>query len=200
MVLARRRIRRHGDQMMRAGMQGISAGLLFLAFMLVGTPLARAQTDMSSAGRSLGGYGAATIGRYYGSGMGTYMPYNGNASGFISYQGGYAGGLGAQPISRRLPQTPIGGVSMPMTSIGGTSLTSQMSAGMRGRMGAGLARGVFAPFGYEGGIGMGMGAIGTPMTRQAGMRRTRSGPGFGYPFQMPADLSGAPGGMGVMAP
>ncbi len=187
---------------MRLAMQGIMAGLFFLAAAVVGTPSARAQMSMSGAGRSLGGYGSVTIGRYYTSGMGSYMPYNGNASGFIPYRGGYAGGLGLQPIPRRLPQTSIGGTSMPMTSIGGASLPGGMAAGMRGGMGATAGRRPFAPFGYEGGIGMGMGGgmAGTPMTKQAGMRPTPSGPGFGYPFQMPANLPGAPAGMGAMAP
>jgi hypothetical protein len=190
---------------MRPTRQAIPLGVLLVAGLTaIGSTPARAQMGMSGAGRSLGGYGAATIGRYYTSGMGSYMPYNGNASGFIPYRGGYAGGLGLQRIPRRLPQTPIGGTSMPMTSIGGASLPGGMAAGTRDGMGMGAVAGrrTFAPFGYEGGIGMGMsgGMIGTPMTKQAGMRRTPSGPGFGYPFQMPADRPGARAGMGAMAP
>lgn len=172
----------------------------FLFFGAVGTPSVQAQMGIPGAGRSLGGYGAATISQYYSSGMGTYMPYNGNASGFVPYRGGYAGGLGVQPIPRRLPQTPIGGISMPMTPIGGASLPGGMGAGTRGGMGAGAGRRWFASFGYEAGIGMGGGMIGTPMTKQGGMRRSPSGPGFGYPFQMPPDVLSAPTGMPVMAP
>lgn len=171
------------------------AGLFFLAASGVGTPSARAQMGMPGGSRSLGGYGSATIGRYYTSGMGSYMPYNGNASGFVPYRGGYAGGLGLQPIPRRLPQTPIGGISMPMTMIGGASLPGGMATGMRGGMGAGASRGVFAPFGSEG--GMGMSAIGTPMTMQGSTTRKPTGPGFGYPFRMPT-LEIEPG-MSIMA-
>jgi len=157
---------------------------------------------MAGAGRSLGGYGAAAIGRYYTTGMGSYMPYNGNASGFVPYRGGSAGGLGVQPIPRRLPQTSIGGISMPRTPIGGASLPGGMAAGPRGGMGmgAGANRRTFAPFGYEGGMGMGQGPVGAPMTMPAGRERTPSGPGFGYPFRMPADWPGAASGMSVMAP
>lgn len=184
---------------MRLSTRAFFGGFL-LIFGAIGTPSVRAQMGMPGAGRSLGGYGAASIGQYYSSGMGTYMPYNGNASGFVPYRGGSAGGLGVQPIPRRLPQTPVGGISMPMTPIGGASLPGGMAAGTRGGMGAGAGRRVFASFGYEGGIGMGGGMIGTPMTKQAGMRRSPSGPGFGYPFQMPPDVLGAPTGMPVMAP
>jgi hypothetical protein len=182
-------------------MKRFQVGLIVLAVAVVATPDARAQMSTSGGRGSLGGYGAATIGQYYSSGMGTYIPYNGNASGFVPYQGGYAGGLGIQPIARRLPQTSIGGLSMAMTSIGGASLPGGMAARTRDGMGMGssAARRSFAPFGYEGAIGIG-GMIGTPMTRQAGMQRKPSGPGFGYPFQMPADLQGAPAGMGAMAP
>ena len=121
--------------------------LIVLMIGSIGPPTVRAQ----GAGRSLGGYGAATIGRYYGSGQGSYLPYNGNASGFVPYQGGYAGGLGVQPIPRRLPRTPVGGTSMPLTPIGGASLYGGMAGG---------GRPAFLPFGYEGGIGMPGGLIG----------------------------------------
>jgi hypothetical protein len=187
-----------GVKSVQSATKGILVGLNFLAVAVGGTPAARAQMSMSGGGRSLGGYGAATIGQYYSSGMGTYMPYNGNASGFVPYRGGYTGGLGVQTISRRLPQTPIGGVSMPMTSIGGASLRGGMAAGTRDGMGMGAVAGrrAFAPFGYEGSVWMG-GMVGTPMTRQAGMMRKPSGPGFSYPFQMPT-LEIEPG-MSIMA-
>lgn len=184
---------------MRSAIRTVCVWLPLGAVLLAtGSPSARAQVGMSGAGRSLGGYGASAIRQYYSSGMGSYMPYNGNASGFIPYRGGPAGGLGVQPVPRRLPQTPIGGVSMPVTPIGGASLSPGMNAGTRGGMGTGSRRSL-VPFGYEGGIGMG-GMIGTPMTRQGSMRRSPSGPGFGYPFSMPPDLLGAPTGMAIMAP
>jgi hypothetical protein len=91
-----------------------------------------------------------------------------------------------------------------MTAIGGASLSGGMAAGRRDGMGIGMGgvagRRTFALFGYEGGIGMGGGMIGTAMTQQASMPPARSGPGLGYPFRMPADLPGAPAGMGAMAP
>ncbi|MFI5456078.1 MAG: hypothetical protein ACHRXM_11575 [Isosphaerales bacterium] len=177
---------------MRQARRAILEGLLLIGgITLIGAPAAQAQMGTPGAGRSLGGYGEATIGRYYSSGMTSYMPYNGSAGGFIPYRGGYAGGFGFEPISRRVPQTPIGGISMPMTPIGGASLS--------GGMGAGAGRGVFAPFGYEGGIGLGAGMIGTPMTKQGG-RRSPLGPGFGYPFRTPSNLAGDAAGMAVMAP
>ena len=184
---------------MRSSYAWCVVGHFLLLAGVVGTPATQAQMGMSGSGRSLGGYGAATITQYYTNGMGTYMPYNGNASGFVPYRGGYSGGLGAPPISRRLPQTPLGGFSMPTTSIGGTSLTGGLTSGAGG-MGAAAGRGGYLPFGYEGGIGMGGGMIGTPMTRQVGMGRKPSGPGFGSPFRMPPDLPGAAAGMPAMAP
>ena len=159
---------------------------------VAGTTPARAQMAMPGSGRSLGGYGAATISSYYGGGGGGYLPYNGRASGFVPYRGnGIGGGMSTQPIPRRLPQTPIGGVMMAETPIGGASLSS----GMRGGNGRGGAMGTrpesrtLVPFGYEGGIGMGNRIIGTPMTRQDRSRRA-TGPGFGYPFRIPPSLSG----------
>jgi hypothetical protein len=186
-------------RLMRSAFRTVSLWLpLGMVLLALGNPSARAQTGMSGTGRSLGGYGASVIGQYYSSGMGSYMPYNGNASGFIPYRGGFAGGLGVQPVPRRLPQTPIGGVAMSMTPIGGASLSGGMNGGTRGGMGAESRRSL-VPFGYEAAIGMG-GMIGTPMTRQGGMRRPATGLGFGYPFSMPPDLLGTPTGMAVMAP
>ncbi|MGC8638797.1 MAG: hypothetical protein ACP5XB_02830 [Isosphaeraceae bacterium] len=173
------------------------AGLILLFLGATGTSATRAQMVTPGAGRSLGGYGAVTISRYYSNDMSSYIPYSG--SNYITYRGGYAGGLGAPPISRRLPQTPLGGFSMPTTSIGGTSLTGGLTSGAGG-MGAAAGRGGYLPFGYEGGIGIGGGMIGTPMTRQAGMGRKPAGPGFGSPFRMPPDLPGAAAGMPAMAP
>jgi hypothetical protein len=144
---------------------------------------------MSGAGRPLGGYGAATIGRYYSNGMGTYMPYNGNASGFVPYRGGYGGGVGVQPIPRRLNPTAVGGASMPMTPIGGASLDQGMRTATR--------RGSFLPFGYEGGLGFGADRVGMPMTDRGRPGRRPSGPGFGYPFQWPTLDTGS--GSSIMA-
>lgn len=141
---------------------GRVAVLILLFIGATGTSATWAQMVARDAGRSLGGYGAATISRYYSDGMSAYIPYGG--SNYIPYRGGDAGGLGSQPIPRRLPQTPVGGISMPMTPIGGASLTG--GAGLGAHPG-----GSFLPFGYEGGIGLGRGLIGTPMTRQGRMRR-----------------------------
>lgn len=174
----------------------VSLSLLVLA--TIAARPAHAQMGMSGS-RSLGGYGAATITQYYSNNMSSYMPYNGNASGFVPYRGGYAGGFGTQPLARRLPETSIGGALMPMTAIGGSSLTG--GVGGMGGMGGAPARGALLPFGYEGGIGLGMSAVGTPMTKQGGMAaRKPSGPGFGNPFRMPPDLAGASGAMPAMSP
>ncbi len=155
----------------------VAEGLLLVAgITAIGAPSVQAQVGMARAGRSLGGYGSATIGQYYSNRTSSYLPYNGRAGGFIPYRGDDAGGFGFQPISRRLPQTSIGGISMPTTPIGGISTP--------GGMGVFAGRGLFAPFGYEGGIGLGAGMIGTPLTKQGG-RLTSLGLGFGYPFRMP---------------
>jgi hypothetical protein len=169
----------------RPNRRAILAGILLVGTIVaIGAAPARAQMGMAGTGRSLGGYGAATIGQYYSSGMTTYVPYSGGAGGYVPYQGGYAGGFGIPWVSRRLPQTPIGGMSMSMTPVGGASRPG-------GRM--------FQPFGFQGTIGLESSMVGTPMTKQAGMRRTPSGPGFGYPFRMPVDLSGSPSGTSTMA-
>lgn len=173
----------------------LSVGLILMGGILaIGTPTAQAQMGTAGAGRSLGGYGGATIGQYYGGGTTTYMPYNGGAGGWVPYQGGYTGGFGIGRISRRLPQTPIGGASMPMTPIGGASRPGGIGAA-RARMGTGAGGRVYQPFGYEGGIGLEGGMVGTPMIRQGG-RRSPLGPGFRYPFATPPSLSGPSSGMG----
>ena len=94
-----------------------------------------------SGGRSLGGYGASTISSYYGGGSTAYLPYSGNAHGFVPYRGGSGGGLGVQPIARRLPQSSIGGTMMADTPIGGASLSGGMGGGARGGMGMGAGSG-----------------------------------------------------------
>jgi hypothetical protein len=178
--------------------RGIAAGIFVIGgITLIAAPSARAQIGMSGAGRSLGGYGTYAIGQYYSRRMGGYLPYNGNASGFVSYRAGDGGAMGFQSIRRMTPRTSVGGTTMPTTPIGGTSLAGGMGTASQGGMEAGLSRRTFALFGYGGGIGMGSTMIGTAMTKQAGMRRAPLGPGFGYPFQMPTTET--QGGMSIMA-
>jgi hypothetical protein len=90
---------------------------------------------------------------------------------------------------------------MASTPIGGASLSGGMGAGTRGgmRMDSRAGGRPLVPFGYEGGIGIGMsgGMTAAPMSRQAGMRRSASGPGFGYPFRMPPGLGGTSSGMAM---
>ncbi len=166
----------------------IRGGLVVVGLLAFTASPARAQMSMSGGGRSLGGYGASTIGSYYSSGGGGgYIPYMGNGSGFVPYRSVQGGGMGMPPIRRQLPQSSIGGQLMAETPIGGASL-SAMGGGRLGgtEMGPRLPRGLGLPFGYEGGIGMGMTPVG-------GRGRTGSGPGpgFGYPFRVPAPLSGS---------
>ena len=177
---------------MRSTMRALLAVVLSIrGIVAFGPSQARAQMAMPSSNRSLGGYGASTLSSYSGGGNGGYLPYNGRASGFVPYAGSYGGGLGVQPIPRRLPQTSIGGAMMAETPIGGSSLSGGMGGAARGGMGMGSRSGsrTLVPFGYEGGIGVGSGMIGTPMTKRSGMRRSAPGPGFGYPFRMPPDLT-----------
>lgn|GEM_PF-5833175 len=149
---------------------------------------AQAQMGMGSAGRSLGGYGASTIGSYYSSGTAGYLPYNGNGSGFVTSRPGIGLTSSPAPVSRRLGESSIGGTLMPSTPIGGTSLSAGMGTRSASGMNASSLPRTFIPFGYEGGIGMGSGMNATP----SGMaKRKLSGPGFGYPFRMPASLNGS---------
>ena len=112
--------------------------------------------------------------------------------GFVPYRGGSGGGLGVQPIARRLPQSTIGGTMMANTPIGGASLSGAMGGDRRSGMGMGTGpgRGMLVPFGYEGGIGMGGMSS---MSGGMGDRRmpTSTGPGFGYPFRVPMSLGGS---------
>jgi hypothetical protein len=180
---------------MKARFKLIWAGLLAIAGTSAsGLPSARAQMAMPGAGgRSLGGYGASAISSYYGGGSTVYVPYSGNSHGFVPYSGGNGGGLGVQRIPRRLSSTTIGGAMMAQTPIGGASLSGGMGGSTRGGMGMGPGTGPrgLVPFGYEGGVGMGGGMSGMPMTRQGGTRQSATGPGFGYPFRMPPSLTGA---------
>lgn len=152
--------------------------------LLVAASSARAQSGMSGGGRSLGGYGAATIGRYYSSGTTAYIPYSGGG-GYVPYQAGPGGGFAVRPVSRALPQTPIGGNSMAATPIGGASLgAGAMNVRTGGRR--------FESFRFSSGLGSDM--TGRPMTRQSSTRRGSTGPGFGYPFRVPPDLVNGSGG------
>ncbi|WP_422929780.1 hypothetical protein [Singulisphaera sp. PoT] len=154
-----------------------------------------AQMGMSGGGRSLGGYGASTIGSYYSTGSGASLPYNGNGLGFVGSRPGSGLGGSTSPISRRLPESNIGGSLMSSTPIGGGSFSSGMGSASRSgsAMSTNSAPRSFVPFGYEGGLGMGMGGGSSRMgTAQRGM----PGPGFGYPFRMPPSLGG-PSGMAM---
>src|SRR4029077_7531689 len=111
----------------------IRGGLFVLGLVAFSVAPARAQMTMFGGARLLVGYGASTIGSYYGGGGGGYIPYMGNGSGFIPYRGGQAGGMGAQAVRRQLPQASVGGQSMAETPIGGASLSS-MSGSSRGGM------------------------------------------------------------------
>src|SRR5437763_6735102 len=116
----------------------VRGGLLVLGLLALNAVPARAQMSMSGGGRSLGGYGASTIGSYYGGGGGGYIPYMGNGSGFVPYRSGQGGGIGVQTTRRQLPQTSIGGQAMAPTPIGGASL----GAGRGMSMSPGVPRGL----------------------------------------------------------
>lgn len=172
----------------------IRSGLLTLIALTIGTPPTRAQMAMSGTGRSLGGYGASAISSYYGGAGGGYIPYAGGGSGYVPYRGGAGGGgMGVQPIQRRLPETSIGGVMMATTPIGGASLSGGRDMPSRGgmAMGARSSARTFLPFGYDGGLGMGGGMTSMSTAGMGGTRRSPSGPGFGYPFRMPPSLAGS---------
>ena len=156
---------------------------------------ARAQMGMSGGGRSLGGYGGATITSYYGGGGG-YAPAMGNGKAFVPSQGGTGGSPGPMLSPGRIAETPIGGVMMGgPTAIGGISAPGSMGgrSGARGGMGMGISSRsrMPAPYGSVGGMGGNMGMS----SSSGGMRRGTPGPGFGYPFRQPA----APGGPSSMS-
>jgi prepilin-type N-terminal cleavage/methylation domain-containing protein len=113
-----------------------------------------------------------------------YVPYSGNAHGFIPYRGTSGGASTMLTVSRRPPQTSIGGTMMADTPVGGGSLAG---SGMGMRTGGGRGRGPLLPFGYEGGIGMGSVA---PRSGGMGARPRSAGPGFGSPFRRPMSLGG----------
>jgi hypothetical protein len=168
-------------------MIGIGLSLTVAGFATALRPTAAlAQMAMPGSGRSLGGYGASAISSYYSTGSTAYVPYSGNAHGFVPYGGGTWTSYGEQPVSRQLPQSAIGGNVMPNTPIGGASLSGGMGMGGGRRSGVSMSarsrRATMLPFGYEAGAGMGgMGGMSTRMDA----RRASAGPGFGYPFRMP---------------
>src|SRR5271165_2183531 len=166
--------------MMPSGPIILRIGALLSVGLLLCASSSRAQMSMTGRGRSLGGYGAATISSYYGGGGGGYVPYNGRASGFVAYSGDFGGGIGSRPIPRRLPQTPIGGVMMAETPIGGATLSGMGSRSSGAR--------TFLPFGYEGGIGTNGTMSAMAPIGAGGRRQSPAGPGFGYPFRMPPSL------------
>ncbi len=112
--------------------------------------------------RPLGGYGAATIGSYYTNRGGPLIPYGGGQGGFIPY----VGLEGRQPamvtlMPRPIMTTPIGGVGMARTPIGGAS-----------RM---MGPDLYRPFNYRGRFG----------GCRRSMQPTPYGPGLGSPFRRP---------------
>ena len=146
---------------------------------------ASAQMAMSGGGRSLGGYGAATISSYYGNGGG-YVPYNGRAGAIIPT------GMSAATPPRTIPNVAIGGASMvAATPIGGISAAAGMGMGM------GMGRGMEARSGPRSyapllpGAGMGMGGGMGSRPGSVAIGRGPSGPGFGYPFRMPLEFGGS---------
>ncbi|RUL83567.1 hypothetical protein [Tautonia sociabilis] len=161
--------------MKRAKRRIAASALALIAAGLAQRP-AEARAQAAGMGRSLGGYGEATIERYYRSGQGPLIPYGGGQGGFIPYRGLEAREpAAAAMIPRRIEQTPIGGAGAMGTPIGGASL-------MRGTF-------TYRPLTSRGLTGMGP-AVGPGMT--GGGRRM--GLGFGYPFRQPPSLSGRGGG------
>src|SRR5438309_2300389 len=111
-------------------MREIRAGLLLVGVM--GTVPAFGQMGISAGGRPLGGYGASTIGSYYGSGGG-YVPYSGRPGMIPETRG-----LGGLPVPRRAPSTPIGGASS-ASARGGFGMDARSG---RRRMGPGEGMGM----------------------------------------------------------
>jgi hypothetical protein len=194
---------------MKASQRALVMGSLALAIgLVIDGPSARAQMGMPGSGRSLGGYGASTIGSYYAASSPVYVPYQGDMGGFIPYTGsGFGDPMNARPMPRAVPVTPIGGTMMPQTPIGGTMMfETPIGGGMlsggavaRPRGGMGMGPGSRArssmPASIGGQMGMSGGMLSMPSTR-GGSPRAPSGPGLGYPFRMPPSLTGA-GGMSM---
>ncbi len=139
----------------------LGSALLVLGVLAIGFEDVPARAQMAGMRRPLGGYGAATIGSYYGNRGGPLIPYGGGLGGFVPYEGLEARQPVAGWMPRPIPTTPIGGVGLSGTPIGGASR-------MQGPD-------IYRPFNYRGRFGMG---ASSPMTR-------RYGPGLGYPFRQP---------------
>ena len=181
---------------MRSGTRAYATGILTFACLsaIVPTP-ARAQMTMSGGGRSLGGYGAATITSYYSNGNG-YVP-SGGRGGVLPLRGG-AGVMGTPRATRPIPPTAIGGASMvASTPIGGISSGGGMGMGSRDGPGIGSGprsgRRAYAPLLPGGGAGM------APMGGSTGSigGRSPAGPGFGSPFRVPPDFGGGTSAMAM---
>lgn len=131
--------------------------------------------QMGMPGRSLGGYGAATIDRYYQDRQGAWIPYNGGFGGFVPYQ--YLeprSALGTMP-SPRVEPTTIGGTGAIATPIGGAS--RRMNQGR-----------LYAPLNLGEARNRGMSPRGGPRNQMRSL-------GFGSPFRTPPSLVG--GGSGA---
>ncbi len=125
--------------------------------------------QMGTMGRSLGGYGAATIGSVYRSRSGPMIPYGGGLGGFVPYQDLESRAPDVEMSPRQIRETPIGGAGRMGTPIGGASRT------MRGRR-------MYIPLNLGGGMD---GSLGT-----SGRVGNSQSPGFGYPFRRPPSLVG----------
>lgn len=130
--------------------------------------------QVSPAPRSLGGYGAGTIGRYYSNGSGGVpIPYGGSFGGFIPYRG-LEPSLNGLPSLPKIEEPPVGGASI-----------------MMGRLAPWETR-RFDPLGLGGSMGL-EGRL-LPLPDQS--RRMRRRPRFGSPFRQPGWPGRGAGAMG----
>jgi hypothetical protein len=133
----------------------VMAGGLAVASMLALAPAtARAQGIVQQ--RSLGGYGSATISRYYGGeGSGAFLPSAAGPGGFIAQRSLEPRSSTAAALTpRQVEQTMIGGMGSARTPIGGASLTP-------GRR--------YPAFGRRGTTGKGGMILSTPVARRSVM-------------------------------
>lgn len=138
------------------------AAVLSLSGLAMVVEAAPAKAQTPGMRRPLGGYGAATIGSYYGNRGGPLIPYAGGQGGFIPYEGIEPRRPAAAAMTpREIPTTPIGGVGRMGTPIGGVSRMSGPD--------------LYRPFNARGRSGLG--------SRLPSARRY--GPGFGSPFRQP---------------
>ncbi len=144
----------------------VLAGSLAVAFAMALLP-APAHAQGGVRRRPLGGYGSATITRYYGGGgSGAFLPSAAGAGGFIAERSLEPPASAAAAMTpRQLARTPIGGMSGARTPIGGASL-------MPGRR--------FPAFGTRGAMGMG-GVIRSPAVGRRMVMPPRLGSPFGPP-------------------